>query len=69
MKLVRVQTTNGIQEAEILKKMLESYGIPVTLRYESYGRVAGITVDGLGAVDIIVPENRVQEALELLNLD
>ena len=35
---------------------LESEEIPVLLRYESAGEVFGITVNGLGKVDILVPK-------------
>jgi len=66
MEWVRVHGTAGVPEAEILQKMLESYGIPVRLCYESYGRIMGITTDGLGAVDILVPAERAAEASELL---
>jgi len=66
MEWVRVRSTAGVPEAEILQKMLESFGIPARLSYESYGRVMGFTTDGLGAVDILVPAERAQEARELL---
>ena len=67
MEWVRVHSTAGVPEAEILQKMLESYGIPVRLSYESYGRVMGFTTDGLGLVDILVPAERAQDARELLH--
>jgi len=38
----------------------------VMLDYESLGRVMGITVDGLGEVRILVPNERADEAKELL---
>jgi hypothetical protein len=66
MDWVRVRNTEGMPQAEILQKMLESFGIPVRLEFESYGRVMGMTVDGLGAVGILVPSDRAAEARELL---
>jgi len=45
---------------------LESAGIPVFLRYESIGQVYGLTLDGLGEVQVQVPAEYVQEARELL---
>jgi len=56
----------GLMQAEIIKGRLESAGIPVMLDYESLGRVMGITVDGLGEVRILVPDERADEAKELL---
>jgi hypothetical protein len=53
-------------QAEIIKGRLESAGIPVMLDYESLGRVMGITVNGLGEVRILVPDERADEARELL---
>jgi hypothetical protein len=45
---------------------LEAAGIPVLLKYESAGLVFGITVDGLGKVEIMVPEALAEEAEYLL---
>ena len=56
----------GLMQAEIIKGRLESASIPVMLDYESLGRVMGITVDGLGEVRILVPNERADEARELL---
>ena len=64
--LVRVRTCQGLDLAQIYKSKLEAAEIPVLLRYESAGLVFGITVDGLGAVDILVPEDCADEAKELL---
>ncbi len=49
-------------EAEVVKGLLESAGIPVFLKYESLGRVYGITVDGLGEVQVMVPREHADEA-------
>jgi hypothetical protein len=67
-QLVTVRTTNYL-EAQIIKGRLESEGIPVLLSYESAGLVYGITVDGLGAVKIMVPGNLADEAKEILGLE
>ena len=53
---VKIGTVQGEMHASILKSHLESEGIPVLLEYESAGRVFGLTVDGLGEVRILVPE-------------
>ena len=64
--MTTVYRTAGLMQAEIIKGRLESAGIPVMLDYESLGRVMGITVDGLGEVRILVPNERADEAKELL---
>jgi hypothetical protein len=52
--------------AQIFKSKLEAMGIPVLLKYESASLVFGITVDGLGAVRIMVPQAHASEAEALL---
>ena len=64
--MTTIYRTAGLMQAEIIKGRLESAGIPVMLDYESVGRVMGITVDGLGEVRILVPNERADEARELL---
>ena len=54
-------------EAELIKGMLESEGIPALLKYESLGQVYGLTVDGLGQVEVQVPTKYVQDAENLIN--
>lgn len=53
-------------EAEIIKRRLESFGIPVLLRYETAGQLFGITMDGLGKVKILVSPDHLEEARQLL---
>jgi hypothetical protein len=65
-ELVCVHTSQGWDVAQIYKGKLEAAGIPVLLKYESAGLVYGITVDGLGAVRIMVPETYASEAERLL---
>jgi hypothetical protein len=63
-KLERVYTASGQIQAHIIKGKLESEGIPVLLQYES--QILGITVDGLGAVRIMVPEDLAERAREII---
>lgn len=65
--LVTVKTTNGINEANIIKSKLESYGIPSLLTYESVGIVFGLELNGLGKVEIKVPQEFAEDAFLLLN--
>ena len=64
--LVTVYVANGQLEAEIIKGRLESEGIPAILRYESAGLVYGLTLDGLGQVEVQVPSSLSQQAMEVL---
>lgn len=66
MNWVTVHKTNGITDAEILKNMLESFGIPVRVSYEAAGRIYGLTMDGMGVVSLLVSEDRAQEARDIL---
>lgn len=54
-------------EAELVKGMLEVNGIPALLKYESLGPVYGLTVDGLGQVEVQVPYKYVKDAGSLIN--
>ena len=53
-------------EAEIIKGKLESEGIPVFLKKEAIGRIYGISMDGLGEIKVLVPENLVEKARGIL---
>jgi len=66
MNWVTVHRTNGVTEAEILKNMLESFGIPARVSAEAIGKVLGMTVDGMGVAALLVPENRAREAQDIL---
>jgi len=57
----------GKLEAEVIKGRLESAGVPVLLDYESVAQVYGLTVDGVGEVRVMVPEDRVEDAQLLLS--
>jgi hypothetical protein len=54
-------------EAELVKARLDSEDIPALLKYESLGPVYGLTIDGLGQVDVQVPAKYAEEAKQLLN--
>jgi len=57
----------GLMEAEIIKTKLECFEIPCMLKFESAGRLMGITMDGLGEVKVMVPADYYDTALETLN--
>lgn len=64
--LAVVYTAAGRIEANIVKGMLEAAGIPVELSQESAGTVYGFTVGTMGLVEILVPEQRADEAKTLI---
>lgn len=57
-----VHTANGELEANTLRATLEAAGIPAVLRFEAVTKFFAVNVDGLGAVKILVPEDRLDEA-------
>lgn len=64
VELEKVYTAAGQIEAHIIKGKLESEGIPAALQYES--EVFAITVDGMGAVRILVPAPLAKKAREVI---
>ncbi|MBI4333656.1 MAG: DUF2007 domain-containing protein [Chloroflexi bacterium] len=61
-----ISTVQGELTARVIKSHLESEGIPVVLSYESVGVAFGVTVDGLGQVRIMVPEEFAEQAREII---
>jgi hypothetical protein len=65
-RLVTVYVTHGMLRANVIKGLLDSAEIPCMLSYEAAGPAIGLTVDGLGRVEIRVPAKWAQEARDLL---
>jgi len=63
---VLVRTVQGQFAEEQLRAFLEAKGIPTQVRGETLRTTHGISIDGLGAVGILVPQDRADEARELL---
>ncbi len=61
-----VETVYGRQEAEILQSYLRAQDIDCEISQEGAGVALGITVDGLGAVQILVPSRQREKALEAI---
>jgi hypothetical protein len=61
-----VFVANGLLEAESVKILLESFGIPAFTNQESAGTTYGLTVGPLGEVDILVPEKYMVEAKKVI---
>ncbi len=69
LQLVTVYRSQGMLPAQAIKAKLESAGLPVFLKYESVGQVFGLTVDGLGLVEVQVPAECEEDAQVLLTED
>lgn len=67
--LVTVYVAQGLLRANVIRGALESAGIPVILKYESVGPTIGLTMNGLGRVEIRVPAEWEQEAQDLLTTE
>jgi hypothetical protein len=63
----KIAEVQGRLDAELIESYLEANGIDVELVQESIGHsVFPVTIDGLGRVQVFVPENKTEEARELL---
>ncbi len=65
--LCLVYVSQGPLQAEVMKGKLEAAGIPVLLRYEAIGRILGLTVDGLGRVEVWAPRALEAAARDVLS--
>lgn len=63
---VVVYVSQGPLGAEVARSKLESHSIPTMLRYQAIGRALGITVNGLGRVEVLVPGVYGERARRLL---
>ena len=61
-----VYTANGETEAQHVRGFLDSVGIPCEFHGEALRNTHGLTLDGLGRVEVHVPLERIEEARELL---
>lgn len=57
-----VFTANGEMEAQTVKSALVAAGIPAEIKMEAAQQLFAVTVDGLGAVKVLVPADRLEEA-------
>jgi hypothetical protein len=61
-----VMTASGMLNAKIITGRLEAEGIPTCLKYDVAGSIYAVTVDGLGAVEILVSAEDLTRAREVL---
>jgi hypothetical protein len=65
--LRRVFVASGEMHASQVRAFLEAAGIPTAVRGESLRKTHGLTLDGLGAVEILVPDADAEHARALLD--
>ncbi len=61
-----VFVASGEIEAQQIRAFLEAHGVPSHFRGEALRKTHGLTLDGLGRVEILVSEEFVEQARELL---
>ena len=61
-----VFTTNGDAQALAVRAFLEAAGIPTQLRGEALRTTLGLTIDGIGRVEILVEDVDADRARALL---
>ena len=61
-----VYTASGEMEAQAIRSVLEGAGIPAHLKMEAAQQLFAVTVDGLGAVKVMVPADRMEEARSVI---
>ena len=65
-QMERVFVANGEMQAQQIRAFLEGSGIAAMVRGEALRHTHGLSVDGLGAVDILVAAADADHARELL---
>jgi hypothetical protein len=68
-KLVEVYKAPNEMEAQVIKGLLESYGIPCFLKSHAAPSVHMFTIDGMGEVKIMVLEKMADSARKLIKSD
>ena len=65
-KMIEVYRASGEAEAQIIKGLLETYGIPCLMKANAAPSVHVFTVDGMGEVKVMVWEQVAEKARELI---
>jgi len=65
-KMVEVYDAQNGMEAQVIKSLLESFGIPCFLKSNAAPSVHVLTMDGMGEVRIMVLESLAKRAKELI---
>ena len=65
-KMVEVYTARTEMEAQVIKGLLESFGIPSCFKSNAAPSAHLFTMDGMGEVKVIVLDSMAEEARRLL---
>jgi len=65
-ELVEVYRASGEMEAQVIRGLLESWGIPCLLRSNAARSVHAFAVDGMGEVRVMVWEQTADKARSLI---
>ena len=65
-EIVEVYQAKGEIEAQVIKGLLESYGVPCLLKSTAAPSVHTFTVDGMGEVKVMVRESMAEKARKLI---
>ncbi len=65
-KMVEVYQARGEMEAQVIKGLLESYGVPCFLKSTAAPSVHTFTVDGMGEVKVMVRASMAEKAKKLV---
>ena len=68
-KMVEVYKANSEMEAQVIKGLLESYGIPSLLKSHAAPSVHMFTIDGMAEVKVMVMSSLADKAKELIMSD
>jgi hypothetical protein len=66
-QMVEVYKAATEMEAQVIKSLLESYGIPCIFKSHAAHSVHMMTMDGMGEVRILVSESDAENAMALIN--
>jgi hypothetical protein len=68
-KIVAVYKANNEMEAQVIKGLLESYGIPCFLKSHAAPSVHMFAIDGMGEVKVMVLDAMADRARKLIKSD
>jgi hypothetical protein len=66
-EIVVIESISDFLQAEILRSLLESHGIHVSLSREAASSAIGLTVGPLAEVDLLVPKSQAEQARKILD--
>ncbi len=64
--LVEVYRSSSDMEAQVIKSLLESFGVPCLLKSNAVASVHMFAVDGMGEVRVMVLDSMSEKARELI---